>query len=97
MGLRSYWQQETTEEWDALGEEGPQGLNTAMFDSTLFLCKVLVRMDRRVALVRWELIRDAVRARGVVVFWMGEAAKAACAPGGAGRQTDAVAFANEFV
>ena len=52
---------------------------------------------RRPARLRWAVLRRGVRARGVVVYWMGEAAKRTCAPGGRGREADAVAFASEFV
>jgi len=44
----------------------------------------------------WRALGAVVRARAIVVFWMGEAAKTACAPGGPGREADAAAFANEF-
>jgi len=56
----------------------------------------MARTASCVRLVRWELIRRAVRARGIVVFWMGEAARSACAVDGAGRRADAAAFAGEF-
>jgi len=61
--------------------------------------EVLVRrrVRRRTALLRWAFLRRVVGARSVVVYWIGEAAKRACAPGGPGREADAAAFANEFV
>ena len=67
------------------------------FESTLCMCRLMLRMKRRAALVRWTFLRRVVRARGVLVFWMGEVAKRACAPGGPGRKADAAAFKAEFV
>ena len=67
------------------------------FESTLCMCRLMLRMERRAALVRWTFLRRVVRARGVLVFWMGEVAKRACAPGGPGREADAAAFKAEFV
>ena len=63
------------------------------------LAEALVRrrVRRRTARLRWAFLRRVVRARSVVVFWMGEAARKACAPGGRGREADAVAFKAEFV
>lgn len=60
------------------------------------LVNTMARTASCVKCVRWELVRRAVRARGVVVFWMGEAARSACAVDGAGRRADAAVFADEF-
>jgi len=65
-------------------------------DAERFKVALKARVARRIALVRWELVRRAVRARRVVVFWMGEAARSACAVEGDGRRADAAAFAAEF-
>ena len=48
------------------------------------------------ALARWEQIRKAVNTRKLIVFWMEESAKNACAPDGVGRRADLLEFETEF-
>jgi hypothetical protein len=54
------------------------------------------RRQTRTARRKWMLIRDAVDARRIGFYWMEAAQRALCAPDGAGRAADAVAFASEF-
>jgi len=77
-------------------EEGKRHLEAARRDACDYVYALEDRTRRRAALVRWELVRRAVRARSVAVFWMGEAARSACAVDGDGRRADAAAFAAEF-
>ena len=51
---------------------------------------------KEVVSLGWEIFRNAVRARSIVVFWLGEAMRTSCAVGGAGRRADAAAYAAEF-
>lgn len=44
----------------------------------------------------FDTLRNAVRMRRIVIYWLKEAMEAACAPGGAGRMRDCIAFNEEF-
>jgi len=68
-----------------------------VIEPAAFEALVRRRVRRRTALLRWAVLRRVVRARSVVVYWMGEAARKACAPGGRARKADAAAFKAEFV
>ena len=46
--------------------------------------------------VCWNALRKAVKARAIVIYWLGHAAERSCAEGGPGRVRDAKEFAVEF-
>lgn len=54
--------------------------------------RMLVWLKSRQAKNRLEMVRDAVRTRAIVVYWLGKAMETACAEGGTGRQADLGAF-----
>ena len=61
------------------------------------LFRALMReIGRELARLSWGRVRAAVRVRPYAMHWLGEAAKAACAPGGAGRAEDLRAFETDF-
>ena len=52
---------------------------------------------RRLArVVVGRLLRMAVKQRAIALYWQESTQRALCAPGGAGRAADAVAFESEF-
>ena len=59
--------------------------------------KDVLAARRRVArAVILRLLRMAVKRRAVALYWQEQTQRALCAPGGAGRAADAVAFESEF-
>jgi len=54
------------------------------------------RINIRKARRRWMVLKDAVDAKRVALYWQEQTQRGLCAPGGAGRAADATAFASEF-
>jgi len=51
---------------------------------------------RHASRYRWEAVRNAVRARAVIVYWLRVASERVCAPGGEAYMRDIKAFADAF-
>lgn len=59
--------------------------------------KLLLAARRRLArVVVGRLLRVAIKQRAIALYWQEQTQRALCAPGGAGRAADAVAFESEF-
>lgn len=88
-GIDNHWDYEWT-------EEGERELDWQHRDSEDAILECTDGVSRLLTLWRWRLVRRAVVARAIVVFWMGEAVRTSCAEGGAGRRADAAAFTAAF-
>jgi len=76
--------------------EGKRQLKLQRREAREWRAAAELRLGRRLVLLRWKLVRRAVRARGIGFFWLGEAVRSACAPDGSGRRADRAAFQAEF-
>ena len=88
-GAANHWEWEWT-------EEAERELDWQNRDSDDAILECKARVLRLLARLRWRLVRRAVVARAIVVFWLGEAMRTTCAEGGAGRRADAAAFTAAF-
>lgn len=63
-------------------------------------CQFLNALERRgkvrKARRRWMVLKDAVDAKRIALYWQEQTQRNLCAPGGAGRAADTAAFAEEF-
>ena len=78
-----------TEKGEAMQRECEDNFYQELFD-------VEERNKIRKARRRWMVLKDAVDAKRVALYWQEQTQRGLCAPDGAGRAADAAAFQAEF-
>jgi hypothetical protein len=47
--------------------------------------------------INWHLIKESVKQRSIIIYWLDISSRRACAEGGIGRVRDKQEFENEFI